>query len=467
MFERFPSASVVVRHGALYTSRMKLILRSIIAVFFLIAATPVAYAVDNFACDDGGYAEYAFPGFGDGVFYAQELNNTSTYIFRDAQVVASEYPATAYQWEMLIFAVASTTGDMLETPTYTSEPFTLSTSYATTTIRFFSPINISISQTYIVAFRIYGDHEEPASVYLRGDVGCGTVWSDMVYYDSGGNWLGYLDDDSEWEPFFRTTGFGAVALVEPCADAQECILPVDTTSFEARAEFDWSEIDTDDFQLNWFLRDSNDVIVDSMAETVPYGAEAREHTFTRSDTGTSTYTVKAVLCVQGDLLCLAEELYYDLDIVHFGTSTLLQSFGGALASTQSTAWAQAGCDDIGITDVFKGVKCAFIWAFYPSQNSYTAFTDVIDKMLYIPPVGYATLSFDVLADGLSATTSPFFMPTYATTGTGTIAFVPVDVAGFWSTPIGVVLEPVNDFWTLFCMLLFALWAIWFGYTRKL
>jgi hypothetical protein len=132
-----------------------------------------------------------------------------------------------------------------------------------------------------------------------------------------------------------------------------------------------------------------------------------------------------------------------------------------------TAWETNGCDDIGITDVFKGVKCALIWAFAPSQDSLQKFNEAKNSVLTLYPIGYATL---ILADVNNAFTS-----------TSTTAFdKDIDVKKFFgqtggTTTISVsnltselgMVEPIINYGEMILWTLFVGWLLVWGLTRKL
>lgn len=130
-------------------------------------------------------------------------------------------------------------------------------------------------------------------------------------------------------------------------------------------------------------------------------------------------------------------------------------------------WNQNECSDIGITEVFKGVKCALIWAFSPSQESLQKFNQAKTSVLTLYPIGYATL---ILSDVNTAFTS-----------TSTTAFdKDIDVKKFFgqtggTTTISVsnltselgMVEPIINYGEIVLWTLFVGWLLVWGLTRKL
>lgn len=148
---------------------------------------------------------------------------------------------------------------------------------------------------------------------------------------------------------------------------------------------------------------------------------------------------------------------------------LLSNLGKISSSTIVTSaslWDSNGCDDIGL-DIFKGVKCAFIWAFEPNKESINKFNQAKESVLTTYPIGYATL---ILSDVTSAFTS-----------TSTSAFdKDIDVKKFFgqtggTTTISVsaltskmgMVQPIIDYFNLILWFGFVGWLLWWGLTRKL
>lgn len=77
-------------------------------------------------------------------------------------------------------------------------------------------------------------------------------------------------------------------------------------------------------------------------------------------------------------------------------------------STKETIWTKEGCNDLKITDVFKGMKCAMIWAFSPEDKAYEDFRSTKDMLLMIYPLGYGTIIFKDITNAFSTTSTKSF-----------------------------------------------------------
>lgn len=73
-----------------------------------------------------------------------------------------------------------------------------------------------------------------------------------------------------------------------------------------------------------------------------------------------------------------------------------------------TLWGELDCDNIGITDIKKGLQCALIWAFDPPQSSIARFNTLKDNILSLYPIGYATLVISDFNDAIGTTTTEYF-----------------------------------------------------------
>lgn len=150
-------------------------------------------------------------------------------------------------------------------------------------------------------------------------------------------------------------------------------------------------------------------------------------------------------------------------------TALLTGLGKIASTTQvssATIWEENGCDDIGL-DIFKGIKCSFIWAFSPDKESISKFNEAKNSILTIYPIGYATLIFTDVTSSLTASSTNAFDKDIdvkkffgKTGGTTTIS-----VANLTSE-LGFV-QPIIDYINLFAWSLFVGWLLWWGLTRKL
>lgn len=138
------------------------------------------------------------------------------------------------------------------------------------------------------------------------------------------------------------------------------------------------------------------------------------------------------------------------------------------ATSTPTLWANLSCDEIGITDVKKGVQCALVWAFEPSQNSIAQFQRAKDAILFSVPLGYATYMVqDVIQAFTSTSTSVFTRdieigkyfgkPNTATT-TLSLATTTQHIGMF---------NPVFDLLETIVWIMFAVWFIYWALTRQL
>lgn len=169
-----------------------------------------------------------------------------------------------------------------------------------------------------------------------------------------------------------------------------------------------------------------------------------------------------------DSIC--SNIYFGNGYTEEEFNALLVALGKVATSYKkdsSDVWIENGCNDIGLTEVFKGVKCALIYAFSPSDDSLSQFTETKNLMLSVYPIGYATL---ILSDVRNTLTS-----------TSTSAFdKDIDVKKFFgksggTTTISVsnltskmgMVQPIIDFIDLLFWIAFVIWLLWWGLTRKL
>jgi hypothetical protein len=62
--------------------------------------------------------------------------------------------------------------------------------------------------------------------------------------------------------------------------------------------------------------------------------------------------------------------------INIATSSSFYQDAYATSTSYQQQWENNQCDDIGITNVFRGVKCALIWSFVPR----TSFVDTVNKV---------------------------------------------------------------------------------------
>lgn len=140
---------------------------------------------------------------------------------------------------------------------------------------------------------------------------------------------------------------------------------------------------------------------------------------------------------------------------------------GVTLWNSGTAWESNGCEDIGLTDVFKGVKCAMIWAFSPTDESIQKFLRAKETMLTIYPIGYGTIIMRDITTAFSTSTPNVFTQEIPVKelfglegGTTTIDMqVMLGQTGF--------INEFVDFIEVFFWLVFVGWLLMFSLTRKL
>lgn len=119
-------------------------------------------------------------------------------------------------------------------------------------------------------------------------------------------------------------------------------------------------------------------------------------------------------------------------------------------------------------NVYKGAKCALIWAFIPSNLSLTEFLEVKDVVLRSYPIGYATFIIEDITGAVTSTSTDaldreieigkyFGMPNTATT---TLDFDSM----FQYTSI---VTPITDYIDIMLWIGFASWFLIWALTRKL
>lgn len=134
--------------------------------------------------------------------------------------------------------------------------------------------------------------------------------------------------------------------------------------------------------------------------------------------------------------------------------TYLEQAGLSVGQSSTDIWSSLGCSDVGITDVAKGMKCALIWAFRPSDTALNGLESLRDRVLHTWPLGYATLAYEEFASTTSATSS-------------TVLDVDVDLKRFFgqsgattTIDFGNITSGIEDFRPVLEPLEWILWGLW-------
>jgi hypothetical protein len=150
-------------------------------------------------------------------------------------------------------------------------------------------------------------------------------------------------------------------------------------------------------------------VFDFRSET---GIFYKTYTFTGID-DTASSTIVIDVCtgntdneVTSDTACT--KMYFGNGYATTTYEQLLYTSGILNTDDSVTLWEENGCDDIGITDVKKGVQCALIWAFAPPQSSIQRFNTLKDNILSLYPIGYATLAIGDFTEAIGTTTTDYF-----------------------------------------------------------
>jgi len=134
----------------------------------------------------------------------------------------------------------------------------------------------------------------------------------------------------------------------------------------------------------------------------------------------------------------------------------------------ATVWEENGCSELGLTDVFPAIKCAFIWAFEPSQVATQSFYAVSDRLLTVFPIGYATLIYEELASSTTSTSTAIFDrginfgKWFGVEGTATTTFSSTALLSEMS-----MVDKIVDFLSLLMWGGFVILLLIFGFTRTL
>lgn len=210
-------------------------------------------------------------------------------------------------------------------------------------------------------------------------------------------------------------------------NAIECIATSEQTynacGFDDRgyAILIYSDITTpfEDYYLEYWLKDANHEVIQP---------ESGYHYSTWFSTTTQTFDSVLVLpngTTTDDILlfelCVEEDTASGLGLVKC-THTVI---GNGFASTTFPDFAknvgfydntydgvdlqsELGCDSIGITDVKKGIQCAFLWLFNPSANTKQQVSSLVNTFKYTKPLGYFyTIYSDFDEQVLQATSTDF------------------------------------------------------------
>jgi hypothetical protein len=238
------------------------------------------------------------------------------------------------------------------------------------------------------------------------------------------------------------------------------------------------------YNVDIALLDSNNYVISWRALPAPSLNEPFNYTTTLEWDNPTSALAKVRVCqteswgggfVGSNTDCAFAVIGYDLSTA---STTELAQATGLLAPRpldgyvpqeggKTSLWLTNGCDSIGITEPFKAIKCALIWAFEPSDSSINSFHTAKDSVLTVYPIGYATL---ILSDVRSAFTSTstasldkdidvkkFFGQSGGTTT--------ISVANLTSE-LGLV-EPIIKYFETIAWLLFTAWLLYWGLTRKL
>lgn len=222
-------------------------------------------------------------------------------------------------------------------------------------------------------------------------------------------------------------------------------------------------------EINLFNYDNQ--LLDSIAN-IYYGADTYNFSETLYNvTPSTTYRVSACLVpLEGTSFYGYGECadFYFLN----GSTTPWFAFVSSLlddsTTTTESLWYENGCDDLGITDVFKGAKCALIWAFAPNAENMNKLITLRDDFLHIIPIGYLTLIYEDIEDIRNATTTDhyaFAMPVYNGTelvASGTV----VSLGGIANSLSDVDPGGLFTFFEYMIYVVFAFWVIRFVSTLR-
>lgn len=132
-----------------------------------------------------------------------------------------------------------------------------------------------------------------------------------------------------------------------------------------------------------------------------------------------------------------------------------------------TVWSQNGCDDIGITDVKKGVVCAGIFLFYPNRQTLDDFLSAAANVAHIYPIGYGAVIAEEFLNARTATSTiwdkDINVGAWFGVATSTIS---VDVTSA-VTGENTWWQPLVDKVDFFLWAAFVGWLLFWGLTRKL
>jgi hypothetical protein len=148
-------------------------------------------------------------------------------------------------------------------------------------------------------------------------------------------------------------------------------------------------------------------VVDSTTFGISTGISSYTGRFS-SLVASTTYIVSARLRY-GDVLPTFGNGSSDVLFLHNGEeSPGFGQFGEGSNVNASSAWEDAGCDSLGITDVFDGIKCGLIWAFYPDYVTLSRIREFRDEIALKAPWGYATLMVSAVTEASqqAATSTP-------------------------------------------------------------
>jgi hypothetical protein len=268
--------------------------------------------------------------------------------------------------------------------------------------------------------------------------------------------------------FFSGIGEGNyVTLTSPCAgDSRNNVSTKCETAYDVVFDVGGVVHTVDNnLKLEILFKDVNNNTLDSVALLY---ASSGTYTFTQEFTwalSSTTYNITACVLPEDGFAFFGNG---ECTTVLWGNGVapfdIWDSYG---TSTIEDAWTENGCDDLGITDVFKGVKCAFIWGFSPNVASINKFNEAKNSVLTLYPIGYATLILTDVRTAFNSTSTTAFDRDIdvkkffgQTGGTTTISVSNL------TSELGMV-EPIINYGEIILWSLFVGWLLVWGLTRKL
>lgn len=372
-----------------------------------------------------------------GFVYSSSTVSTIDTIYFMALPSSTTTPASV-RWEVYKSTDPYNGGSLVGFTDYVEIPYQYNISASTTkTYSAYFNTPFDIGGAYYYRFVFATQQGEDAGFYSHTDYGLngGTlnkqIWGVTCTNSSASTCDGLLD---EWQASVYSTGTTtpAVALTyngspltgEYITTQTPCTTNSNTNPTNACDQIPTTEvsvsgfvnIETDNKKVSIYLRDKYLNTLDSISMYYTgAGYFDFEHTFTGLQAST-TYNIYTCLSDAGAFPEFAS-IQPECTTIIFTNGDNPMSYDEywcelfpedsqcTASTTSQTAWEEMGCNDLDITDVFLGVKCALVWAFVPAQQSVESFQEARNTVLSVYPIGYATHMYLDISEAFSTTTT--------------------------------------------------------------